>query len=292
MIFLLLKFHIEKPTVGTGLQTQFTDNLLTLDVSRNSSIIDQYEMERLSVSNPDVSKEFLQHLESRKNYHPQSTVPWPNEDVNCQKVLKRLHKETDYSLWDYNDQGSSQTSSDKDGVDKGPDDKAQTRNNGGEPVSQYSVHNRSYQDILSEKDCLNYLETLLYSDMKEETIEALYTGFDGANNPMSLVLYIIKFASFDYCSNKKSLAYITLTEFEKWLGLKRDGLSEIEQKDLGLVATHELKDLALEVVVTSKPMLFEPIKRIYQLDCANNGFLEKHVRFLLFSKKKYKEVRI
>ena len=43
--------------------------------------------------------------------------------------------------------------------------------------------------------------------------------------------------------------------------------------------------------MSSTFLLFEPLKRTFQLDSGENGFLTKHVRFLMHSKRKYKEVR-
>ena len=45
--------------------------------------------------------------------------------------------------------------------------------------------------------------------------------------------------TFKTCSNKKSLANITLMEFEKGLEEKRQGLSEKAQQQRGLITSDE-----------------------------------------------------
>ena len=148
----------------------------------------------------------------------------------------------------------------------------------------YSLH------LESERDWLDALESLYFSDMITELKVLLTRAFEASENCFDFVLYIVKFADFDIQSGKKSLAYITLVEFEAWLKSKTEGRSIDESQLLGYWPTEKQKDAALDVVVSSTFLLFEPIKRTFQLDLGDNGFLTKHVRFLMHSKRRYREV--
>lgn len=155
-------------------------------------------------------------------------------------------------------------------------------------------HQTSYPrslHLVSERDWLDELESLYFSDMITELKLLLPRAFEARKNCFDFVLYVIKFADFDIQAGKKSIAYLTLVEFEAWLKSKTEGISVQEAERLGFWPSDNHKDLALEVVVSSTFLLFEPIKRTFQLDSGENGFLTKHVRFLMHSKRKYKEVR-
>ena len=145
--------------------------------------------------------------------------------------------------------------------------------------------------LVSERDWLDELESLYFSDMITELKLLLPRAFEASKNCFDFVLYVVKFADFDIQAGKKSLAYLSLVEFEAWLKSKTEGISIQEAQRLGYWPSDNHKDLALEVVVSSIFLLFEPIKRTFQLDSGENGFLTKHVRFLMHSKRKYKEVR-
>lgn len=156
-----------------------------------------------------------------------------------------------------------------------------------------SQHNQTRSlHLVSERDWLDELESLYFSDMIAELKLLLSRAFEASKNCFDFVLYVIKFADFDIQTGKKSLAYLTLVEFEAWLKSKTEGRSIQEVKSSGYWPSDNQKDLALEVVVSSTFLLFEPIKRTFQLDSGENGFLTKHVRFLMHSKRKYKEVRM
>lgn len=155
-------------------------------------------------------------------------------------------------------------------------------------------HQTSYPrslHLVSERDWLDELESLYFSDMITELKLLLPRAFEASKNCFDFVLYVIKFADFDIQAGKKSIAYLALVEFEAWLKSKTQGISVQEAERLGFWPSDNHKDLALEVVVSSTFLLFEPIKRTFQLDSGENGFLTKHVRFLMHSKRKYKEVR-
>lgn len=156
-------------------------------------------------------------------------------------------------------------------------------------------HQTSYArslHLVSERDWLDELESLYFSDMITELKLLLPRAFEASKNCFDFVLYVVKFADFDIQAGKKSLAYLTLVEFEAWLKSKTEGRSIQEAQRLGYWPSDNHKDLALEAVVSSTFLLFEPIKRTFQLDSGENSFLSKHVRFLMHSKRKYKEVRI
>lgn len=144
--------------------------------------------------------------------------------------------------------------------------------------------------LLSERDWLDALESVYFTDMITELKQLLPRAFEASENCFDFVIFVVKFADFDIQSGKKSLAYLTLVEFEAWLKSKGEGRSIEERKLLGYWPTDRQKDLALEVVVSLTFLLFEPIKRTFQLDVGENGFLAKHVRFLMHSKRRYKEV--
>jgi len=143
--------------------------------------------------------------------------------------------------------------------------------------------------LVSQRDWLDELESLYFSDMITELKLILPRAFEANKNCFDFVLFVVKFADFDIQAGKKSLAYLTLVEFEAWLKSKTEGRSIQEVQRLGYWPSDNHKDLALEVVVSSTFLLFEPIKRTFQLDSGENGFLTKHVRFLMHSKRKYKE---
>lgn len=156
--------------------------------------------------------------------------------------------------------------------------------------NRQTSYQRSSLHLVSERDWLDELESLYFSDLITELKQLLSRAFEASKNSFDFVLYVVKFADFDIQSGKKSLAYITLVEFEAWLKSKTKGRGIEEVQMLGFWPTDKQKDLALDVVVSSTFLLFEPIKRTFQLDSGENGFLTKHVRFLMHSKRRYKEV--
>ena len=138
----------------------------------------------------------------------------------------------------------------------------------------------------SEREWLVELESLYVSNLLTEMTLLLQRAFKDSRNCFDFVLDVIKFADVD--AGKKSLAYMTLIEFEDWLKLKTEG-RDVQQ--LGYWPSNNQKDLALEVVVSSKFLLFELVKRTFQLNSADNSFLTKHVRVLINTRGKYKEVK-
>ena len=156
--------------------------------------------------------------------------------------------------------------------------------------NQQTSYQKTSLHLVSEREWLDELESLYFSDMITELKLLLLRAFEASKNCFDFVLFVVKFADFDIQTGKKSLAYLTLVEFEAWLKSKTEGRSIEEVQLLGYWPTDNHKDMALDVVVSSTFLVFEPIKRTFQLDSGENGFLTKHVRFLMHSKRKYKEV--
>ena len=155
-------------------------------------------------------------------------------------------------------------------------------------IADYTVY------CVSERDWLNKFEILFYAENMVSDLKALIRKAIGlSKDPFSFALYTARHAEYDLYkySNKKSLPYLIMAEFESWIQERTTGKTTEEVTALGLEPTYQHKDLALEIVVTERLFLFEPVKRIYKLDSQDNVFLDQHLRFLLHSKKKYKEVQ-
>jgi hypothetical protein len=80
---------------------------------------------------------------------------------------------------------------------------------------------------------------------------------------------------------KKSLAHVALTQFDKW---RSEGLFT------KMAPTEMEKDRALWIVTTRKLYLFDLCNKVFKLDSKGNEYLQRHVYYLLQSKKRYKEV--
>ena len=74
--------------------------------------------------------------------------------------------------------------------------------------------------LVSEREWLDELESLYFSDMITELKFLLPRAFESSKNCFDFVLYVVKFADFDIQAGKKSLAYLTVVEFEAWLKSK------------------------------------------------------------------------
>ena len=94
-------------------------------------------------------------------------------------------------------------------------------------------HLASSFHLLSERDWLDALESVYFTDMITELKQLLPHAFEASKNCLDFVIFVVKFADFDIQSGKKSLAYLTLVEFEAWLKSKCDGRSIEERKLLG-----------------------------------------------------------
>ena len=78
------------------------------------------------------------------------------------------------------------------------------------------------------------------------------------------------------------MAHMALTKFDKW---HKDGLFSV------FFPAEMEKDRALWIVTTRKLYLFDLCNKVFKLDTKGNEFLQKHVHYLLDTKKRYKEVR-
>lgn len=134
---------------------------------------------------------------------------------------------------------------------------------------------------------LDILQSLCVSDMVKAK-SLLRTALDSSRNCFNFVLYVIEHADFD--GGEKSLAYVTLVEFEAWLESKTEGMDIQKVEQQGYCPSNEQRDLALELVVSSKFLLFELVRRTFKLNSADNSFLTKHVEFLI-TRREYKEVK-
>lgn len=117
----------------------------------------------------------------------------------------------------------------------------------------------------------------------------LQRALEASQNCFDFVLYVIKHA--DFVGGKKSLAYVTLVEFEAWLKSKTEGRDVQEVEQLGYWPSESQKKLALELVTSSKFQLFELVRRTFQLDTADISFLTNYVKFLIHTRREYKEVK-
>ncbi|XP_048579559.1 exonuclease mut-7 homolog isoform X2 [Nematostella vectensis] len=144
-------------------------------------------------------------------------------------------------------------------------------------------------DISSYRDWLEELESLYFSNLIDDLKQFLHRSFSSVDDPFDFVLYMLRFSDYDIYTGKKSIAHLTLVEFESWLQDELDNRTSEELTGLIRVPTKQHKDNALELVVTTKLLLFEPVRRAFQLDTKDNSFLEEHVRFLLHSGRRYKE---
>lgn len=134
---------------------------------------------------------------------------------------------------------------------------------------------------------LDKLQSLCVSDMVEAKSN-LRRALEGSSDCFNFVLYVIEHADFE--GGKNSLAYVTLVEFETWLKSKTEGSDVQEVEQQGYRPSDTQMGLALDLVVSSKCLLFELVRRTFQLDSAGISFLTKHVEFFI-TRREYKEVK-
>ncbi|XP_028395062.1 exonuclease mut-7 homolog [Dendronephthya gigantea] len=140
----------------------------------------------------------------------------------------------------------------------------------------FNYENMFHWDFMEK---LTHLEAAFTQEEKPTFLDTLKQTLD-CTPPYSFLLYLIE----NYCSNvlegKKSLAHVVLTEFDKW---QSEGLfnniSPVEME----------KDRALWIVTTRKLYLFDLCSKVFKLDSKGNEYLQRHVYYLLQSRKKYKE---
>ncbi|KAJ7377805.1 hypothetical protein OS493_026372 [Desmophyllum pertusum] len=101
------------------------------------------------------------------------------------------------------------------------------------------------------------LSQLYFSDMIAELKLILSRAFEASKIALILFSMSSSLPTLIFKLAKKSLAYLTLVEFEAWLKSKTEGRSIQEVKSSGYWPSDNQKDLALEVVVSSTFLLFE-----------------------------------
>jgi hypothetical protein len=155
-------------------------------------------------------------------------------------------------------------------------------------------------DISSEPSMLNSDQAFVYENMFQwdymerlTHLEAVFTQEDkpkfldklkqtlNCMPPYSFLLYLVENHYANVLEGKKSLAHVALTQFDKW---RSEGL-------FAEVAPTEMeKDRALWIVTTRKLYLFDLCNKVFNLDSKGNEYLQRHIYYLLQSKKRYKEV--
>ena len=152
----------------------------------------------------------------------------------------------------------------------------------------------------SEASVSNPGQTFDYENMfqwdymeKLTRLEAVFTQEDKSNfydmlketlnftQPYSFLLYLIENHYSNVIEGKKSLAHVALTQFDKW---RSEGLFA------DMAPTEMEKDRALWIVTTRKLYLFDLCNIVFKLDSKGNEYLQRHIYYLLQSKKRYKEV--
>lgn len=229
-------------------------------------------LEAISNRNPSVSKDFLENLEKRTlNKNESLKAINSNSNVtNTDSLLPISCDKAVSSLWENIKDDSSDVEE-------------------REPCSSADeAPKRTFANCLSDRDWLNEFEYLFAAGLFDELKETLQHAYNKNESPFDFVLFIMTFAEHDIFSGKKSLVHIALSEFESWLENENKKMVEMGQEVL--TTTRQQKDNAMEIVVTSKLLYFETIKRLFNLDCADNGYLEKHIRYLLHTGRRYKEV--
>ena len=263
---------------------QESENCSAADVNSSAAVensCDAMYLEVLSSKNPLVPKEFLQSLEKKSaqltTIASKTKTSVNNETPSAQEKATRMQ---DFVNEIQPDEQIVLNSSD---------------------VSYPDIHVQESDEItcaelqrlnncLSDRDWLDELQYLSTADAKDDLKLMLTRSFSETKDPFDFVLFVMLYAEHDIFSGKNSLTHIMLAEFETWIAKQTEGKTEKELQVLGLMASQEQQDNAFEIVVTSKLLFFEPIRRIFKLDCSNNGFLEKHIRYLLHTGRRYKEV--
>ena len=144
----------------------------------------------------------------------------------------------------------------------------------------YDVQEIIYEWNFMEK--LNNLETAFSSADKEMFSTLLRRTLQSVPSPYSFLLYLVENYYSNVIEGKSSMAHMALTKFDKW---HKDGLFSV------FFPAEMEKDRALWIVTTRKLYLFDLCNKVFKLDTKGNEFLQKHVHYLLDTKKRYKEVR-
>ena len=152
----------------------------------------------------------------------------------------------------------------------------------------------SESSVSNANQTFNY-ENMFHWDFMEKltNLEAVFTQEDKAKflavlndtlrstPPYSFLLYLVENHYSNVLEGKKSLAHVSLMQFDKW---QSEGLfTEVAPTEME-------KDRALWIVTTRKLYLFDLCNKVFKLDSKGNEYLQRHIYYLLQSKKRYKEV--
>lgn len=225
----------------------------------------------ISERNPSLSKEFIKNLE-RRTANKSDTLEFVQYSHKSGNTGKNFDDSEASSSW-------CEQSCDT--------DSSQIAEEITEHYYTEELPKRFPATSLSDRDWLDEFEYLFAAGLLDELKETLKKSFDENENPYNFILFIMTYAEHDIFSGKKSLVHIALTEFETWMENENKRMGEMGSELM--IPTREQQDSALEIVVTSKLLFFEMIKRLFKLDCGDNQFLEKHIRYLLSTGRKYKE---
>ena len=145
------------------------------------------------------------------------------------------------------------------------------------PGPAFDYENMFHWDHMEK---LTRLEAVFTQEDKSVFLDILKETLN-STPPYSFLLYLIENHYSNVIEGKKSLAHVALTQFSKW---RSEGLFA------DVVAAEMEKDRALWIVTTRKLYLFDLCNSVFNLDSKGNEYLQRHVYYLLQSKKRYKEV--
>ena len=140
----------------------------------------------------------------------------------------------------------------------------------------FDYENMFHWDFMEK---LTHLEAVFTQEDKETFLGVLDNTLRNTP-PYCFLLYLIENHYSNVLEGKKSLAHVSLTQFDKW---QSEGLfSEVAPTEME-------KDRALWIVTTRKLYLFDLCNKVFKLDSKGNEYLQRHIYYLLQSKKRYKE---
>ncbi|XP_046844991.1 exonuclease mut-7 homolog isoform X2 [Xenia sp. Carnegie-2017] len=120
----------------------------------------------------------------------------------------------------------------------------------------------------------------IFNQADRSTFLAVLQEILNISAPYSFLLYVVENSYSNVSEGKKSLAHIALTQFDSW---RESGLFN------NTSPTDIEKDRALWIVTTRKLYLFDLCNKVFHLDGKGNKYLQRHVYYLLQTKKCYKE---
>lgn len=99
--------------------------------------------------------------------------------------------------------------------------------------------------------------------------------------PYTFLLYLIENHVSNMLEGKKSLAHVALMQFNEWRD--RGSFAEFSPTEME-------KDRALWIITTRKLYLFDLCNKVFKFNSKGNEYLQRHIYYLLQTKKRYKEV--